>query len=498
MAGAISTLGAVATKGNVPLQEQLAIMGMLQATMSGSEAGTKYKAFISSTAKAGGQLGLNFLDANKQVKSMPAILDILKSKFGETIDAAEKVKIQKAFGTQEAVAVIDLLYNKTGALRDNIGSLGGAMQKGQGFTLDMAQTMNKDLGATLDKGRQRVRNLVEMIGGMFAPAVNKIIGAVSGFVLILMGWIGRNKELVKTVLTVAAGISAVIVGVTALAAAGAILGFVMTWIAGSVALISWPLWAIIGVVSLLYVAWRSNFGGIADIVGGFYTKVSLVVRGVLAVFRTLVDGQGVITGKLAEDIQAAGLVGLVTTVGRVVYKVQTFFGTLFDTFKTAWNFWADVSLYDAGAALIDTFVAGIKARIAGPMEAIKGVLTKVRNFLPFSDAKEGPLSQLTASGMAVMDTLAAGMAKNQGIVRNAAAAGMAGIALSVGAPDLALASDIPAVGSELSQPVSKDIVREKEGGRKIVIENLHITLPSVSDAGGFLKELQKLVESYDA
>ena len=45
MASAISALGATATNANVPLEEQLAIMGQLQTTMSGSEAATKYKSF---------------------------------------------------------------------------------------------------------------------------------------------------------------------------------------------------------------------------------------------------------------------------------------------------------------------------------------------------------------------------------------------------------------------------------------------------------------------
>ena len=91
MAQGIQTLGASATTANVPLEEQLAILGMLQATMSGSEAGTKYKAFLRSAAKGGEALGLSFLDANNQLLSMPEILEKLRGKFGETMDAAEKM-----------------------------------------------------------------------------------------------------------------------------------------------------------------------------------------------------------------------------------------------------------------------------------------------------------------------------------------------------------------------------------------------------------------------
>ena len=120
MAQAIQNLGASATTAQVPLEEQLSVLGMLQATMGGAEAGTKYKAFLRSATKGGEALGLKFTDANNQLLSMPEILDILRGKFGETMDAAEKMELQKAFGDTEAVALIDLMYNKVGDLQDNI------------------------------------------------------------------------------------------------------------------------------------------------------------------------------------------------------------------------------------------------------------------------------------------------------------------------------------------------------------------------------------------
>ncbi|CAH8721619.1 hypothetical protein WDD9_006377 [Paenibacillus melissococcoides] len=46
------------------------------------------------------------------------------------MDAAEKMQLQKAFGTDEAVALIDLLYNKTGELQDNILLLYDSMGQG--------------------------------------------------------------------------------------------------------------------------------------------------------------------------------------------------------------------------------------------------------------------------------------------------------------------------------------------------------------------------------
>ena len=86
MASAISALGATATNANVPLEEQLAIMGQLQTTMSGSEAATKYKSFLNQASSAGEKLGLTFLDTNNQLLSMPDILTELKSKYEASVE----------------------------------------------------------------------------------------------------------------------------------------------------------------------------------------------------------------------------------------------------------------------------------------------------------------------------------------------------------------------------------------------------------------------------
>ena len=114
---------------------------MLQATMGGAEAGTKYKAFLRSATKGGEALGLKFTDANNQLLSMPEILDILRGKFGETMDAAEKMELQKAFGDTEAVALIDLMYNKVGDLQDNIVNMYGSLGKGVSVTEQMASAI---------------------------------------------------------------------------------------------------------------------------------------------------------------------------------------------------------------------------------------------------------------------------------------------------------------------------------------------------------------------
>jgi TP901 family phage tail tape measure protein len=65
-----------------------------------------------------------------------------------------------------------------------------------------------------------------------------------------------------------------------------------------------------------------------------------------------------------------------------------------------------------GAAIVDTIINGIRARIGALLATVQGALAKVRALLPGSDAKEGPLSTLTKSGQSLLTTFAQGVNKS--------------------------------------------------------------------------------------
>ncbi|PWM25632.1 MAG: phage tail tape measure protein [Limosilactobacillus fermentum] len=202
MAQSIQTLGGSATTANVPLEEQLSILGMLQATMGGAEAGTKYKAFLRSAVKGGEELGLKFTDTNNQLLSMPEILDKLRGKFGETMDAAEKVELQKAFGDTEAVALIDLMYNKVGDLQDNIVGMYDSLGSGAGVAREMASAMQETEPERFERLTQRIQNVKESIGNSLLPTVNDLMGKGEQLLSKVATWIEDNQELVRVIMLV--------------------------------------------------------------------------------------------------------------------------------------------------------------------------------------------------------------------------------------------------------------------------------------------------------
>ncbi|HCM1923110.1 TPA: phage tail tape measure protein [Salmonella enterica subsp. salamae serovar 16:m,t:e,n,x] len=123
MSQAFTALGAAAQTAGRTSAEQFAILGQLQSTMSGSEAGTKYKAFLAGVGNAQKTLGMNFTDATGQMKSMPEILDMLHKRFGNISKVADSDLLKKAFGTDEAVSLIKLLIKDTDGLKRSISEI---------------------------------------------------------------------------------------------------------------------------------------------------------------------------------------------------------------------------------------------------------------------------------------------------------------------------------------------------------------------------------------
>lgn len=139
MSEAFSRVGAEATTHGIAMNEQIAILGSLQATMSGSEAGTKYKAFLASVGKAQETLGLQFTDSQGRMLPMVQILEAIKGKFGEIDTVAESDMLQKAFGTTEAVGLVKLLSNDVAGLNNNINQIG--QQTGMDKAIKMAEAI---------------------------------------------------------------------------------------------------------------------------------------------------------------------------------------------------------------------------------------------------------------------------------------------------------------------------------------------------------------------
>ncbi|MEA4893547.1 MAG: phage tail tape measure protein [Peptococcaceae bacterium] len=390
MAQSVTALGAAATTANVPLEEQLTVLGMLQATMSGSEAGTKYRAFLRTAAKAGKELGLSFVDTNKQLLSMPEILGRLQGKYGETLDAVEKQQIQTAFGSDEAVALIDLMYSKTGALQDNILTLNGAMGDGAEVTRRMADTINSTDASNWDLAGQRIANIKEQLGESLLPTINTLLDKAEPLTDKVSAFIDANPELTSGIMVAALALGAVttVAGVAAVGIGG--LGLIFGTLGSGVTKIVGLINGAKGAFTTLQIVALYAGDGIGFLLG----KGKLLLGGIPKIAGA-VKGFFLLITANPLGLAIAGIAALVVG-GIALYKN-------FDTIKAK----AD--------ALAETII-GIPGKIKdGFTNAFPGVtrtlsagLDKIKALLPQSDAKTGPLSHLTDSGEKLMTTFAGG------------------------------------------------------------------------------------------
>lgn len=447
----------------------------------------------------------------------------------------------------------------------------------------------------------------------------------------------------------AGALAAGVIAVTAFSAAMWGLAKVGPLVSGTLAPIKtlllglgWPVWAVIAAVAALYLAYKKNFGGMADTLNRWWKNITLVVRGVLAAFSSMSDGIGAIRGELATDIKAAGLAGLVTTVARIVYRIREFFaglwdaldfsplaeafapvgralsnilnaigglfsrvfggevsssaenvrslgsaigsglnaaleflagllgivaqgvenfsniigflislvtgdlssaaaymrslfegigelfarfGDLFgvgDAIREAWAevmaFLDGINLFESGAKLISTLVDGIKSAAMAPVNAMNDVFKSVREYLPFSDAKVGPLSDLTLSGSRIPGTISEGVTQGMPSLRQAVASGLGGVGDAISAwwnglrtPTVPAMPEpaMPGLAAPAMNPIPEPSLPAREAGGErsraagaggtsggnttfnVTINGL--SLPNVTDRDSFMASLQGVI-----
>lgn len=343
MASAISTLGATATNNNVPLEEQLAILGQLQTTMSGSEAATKYKSFLNQATKAGEALGLQLTDDNNRLLSTPEILEKLKGKYGETIDAVEKKELKDAFGTDEAVAMIDLLYNNVDSLTTGVDDLSASMKQGSSVTKEMAEAINNTPEQKFQVLKQQIHNNTEELGNGLLPAVNDTMDKVSGLIKRGGEWISNNQQTVQTIMNIALklGVFLVVAG-SVMGIVGSLgklflsmkntIGIVKTAVMGlNTAFLASPVtWVIAGIVALIaifVVLWNKS-EAFRNFWKGLFAQVQNAVQQAWTSIQPALQKLGQKLTELWQAVQP--IIRIIEKVGAVVLTVlgATFAGAI--------------------------------------------------------------------------------------------------------------------------------------------------------------------------
>ncbi len=311
MSAAFTSLGANATAAGIAAGEQIAILGTLQSTMSGSEAGTKYKAFLAGVGNAQKSLGVKFTGDDGNMLGMVEILDKIKGKFGETLDVAESDALKKAFGSDEAVSLIKQLMADSTGLAKSIDSIG----KVQG--MDKAREMAAKMTDVWHKGSGAIGVLAASFGQQLLPPLEKLVGKGVDVVKTLVRWIDIAPNLARWI-----GY-----GVITVMALSAIMGVLSAAIAVN------------------RIAWLALGGPIKMVVGlfGLLRKLTILQTAVQWLFNTSLYGCPMIWIVIGVGV-------LIAAVGALIYW--------WDEAKAAF---LDTSWGKAIMAVIDSLMAPFKA-----------------------------------------------------------------------------------------------------------------------------------------
>lgn len=234
-----------------------------------------------------------------------------------------------------------------------------------------------------------IRNLVSSIWSSIGSFFSTILGSIR--TLFSTVWAAIRATVMNGSMSIQTLIRAIF---------GAIRGFFST------------VWgAIRTLISTVWAAIRSTVSAGANFVRNIVMTAFNAVRSVVTTVMQAVRGivltvwNGIRSGASAavNGMRAAISGGFNAVVG-IVRNLPT---TIRNVFSNAKNF-----LVNAGKNIIQGLTNGIKSAIGGAVDAVKGGIQKIRNFLPFSPAKEGPLSgkgYTLYSGEALMRDFGVGM-----------------------------------------------------------------------------------------
>jgi len=230
MSAAFGSIGADAMSMGVKLSEQMAILGSLQSTMSGSEAGTKYGAFLEGLSGAQDKLGLDFTDDTGALLPVVEILDMIKGQTQGLNSLEVQDLLSGAFGSGEAVGFIQLMSSDVNKLAGDIDKLGRI------DGMDKATWMAKQMQDNFARLSQAVTAVSIAIWQKALPVIEPYIEMMASAAAVIVEWTDKYPHLTKYVglavtafiaFVAVAGVMNIAIGLTQFAMVGLSMRFVL-------------------------------------------------------------------------------------------------------------------------------------------------------------------------------------------------------------------------------------------------------------------------------
>jgi len=388
----------------------------------------------SQAQKAFQQLGIT---VNKTTLKQKGLIGTLKEitdamKRAGLTEAEQAQMLSEIFGSVEAQKVVNMFISDPETFIKTLKDF----QSVGGETEEAFRKMSKSTAYSFERLSQAITATKIVFGNLFLPVVNSGANILMKAALTIKDFSQEHKTLTK-ILAYTVGTFGLLA--TSIAAFSAGLAFTAKALSLSVEGFNLLFSAVkfgIPLIRALTAAFLSNpillaLTGIAFAGYLIYTnwdKVKPVVLGVWNAFKGFFRGIGELIHK-ASSIGSSVITAfkgfgrgietlffktvksgkeLVFTLAKVFLSVSPF-GILLMSWKRVYSFLSSINLFSVGEKIITTIVQGVTSKAKHLYDAVRGVLSKVRNLLPFSPAKEGPLSDLHKTGTRLIETIAEGI-----------------------------------------------------------------------------------------
>lgn len=134
--------------------------------------------------------------------------------------------------------------------------------------------------------------------------------------------------------------------------------------------------------------------------------IAQMVASIIALAPQLLNAALQLMTTFAQGI-VQGIASVITAIGQLGSNI---FSSIGDIVSKAWQW---------GADLINNFTEGLKAFLSKPIDAVKGLASKIKSFLGFSEPEEGPLSNFHTYAPDMMALFAKGITDNRNLITDA-------------------------------------------------------------------------------
>ena len=348
----------------------------------------------------------------------------------------------------------------------------------------------QELAERIGRGLVGAFQVAERAARMLWPVAVWIVEALSGAAAAVGGWTrlavavagvyaavktGAVKALAGGLFPAAPGVAAPGTGMLA-GLTGKLAGFggVFKPLAAILGLISIKFLAIGAVVAivagLVYKYWEPVKAFLSGVWGGFTEALQPVIDALKPAFAAIgewlqpliqwfrdlfvpVEMTAQELGGFALAGKAVGkaIGGLIINIGKFVAGLVTL----------------PIKIGEAGVRLVDALIEGIKSGAGKLYDTVSGMFDSLGELLPFSDAKKGPLSRLTASGASILETMGLGVFRAgpgalQRPLARALGTAAAGVALSLPAAGAGPALGT-AAGADQSIHIGQLVINQQPG-----------------------------------